>query len=153
MIFLILLMFLTVSTISAQNSAWVGVFSHYWEEFNLDHSRTAIWSDLRVKSVKGKLVGTYSSGYNGDTHRRFQVNIKISGNLAKVHYDKCLPRNSNSKEPCSEGEFKRGDLLFELEKSDKDDKPVFYTIWRKMFVWGKTKVADKDKYIFFTKTV
>jgi hypothetical protein len=93
------------------NDRWQGIYT--FDEESLD-TRTSYWFHLEVKEVDGKLIGIYSEGINGRTTRRFQLSVKAMSTRAEFYYDRWLPRVEGVNEACTESEFSRGDLMFEL---------------------------------------
>lgn len=151
-ILLILTMIFFVNLATAKNSDWVGIYLYSEESLDMDWSRTSYWFRLEIKDEKGKLVGIYSDGINGNATRHFQVKIKSDEKQAKIYYDHWLQQVEGVNQSAADSKFHGGQLLFEFEKATEKGKPIIYTIWRKMNLAKQTESQKTgSRIIFFGK--
>lgn len=151
-LFLILFTTLFVTNSIAQKSDWAGIYTFDEESWDENRVRTSTWFRLQIKDEKGRFSAIYSAGENGKIFIKWQFNVKTQGNKASFYFDETLTAKTGESRPISETLPAKGDLLFELEKSTKNDKPIIYTIWKKLNLAVRTESGSYyGKNIFFRK--
>lgn len=138
--FLILLLFLGIST-NAQNS-WIGEY-HFNEDGGETVGGTKIYIAHTLKiTEEGSSLKAHIYSQSFQTSKDIYADVKTKGNKIMLFF-------REKGEDHFLGDYKKGDLLFTLEKKDIDGKLKVLTYWGKFL--PSLEANEKSGGIYFRK--
>ena len=99
---------------SPDEDFWIGKFEFIYRGGYQD-------TQLEVRRNGAKLEAKFRDEVSAQIYDKFTLTVEVNGNTASFFYDKCLPLAKDEEGleplPCDKTDYKKGDLMFKLQRS------------------------------------